>query len=139
MNREQAVHGAVLDDHGSLLETILDCADEVVASWDNEGTTERRHVVEPFKNALADRDVTGRLPALLVDAVAALGEELPAEPVAAPPYLTVTSVGPVLRATLADARLVMTIRVFAIERDPTRYVRGAATPAEALIVALKSR
>lgn len=139
MNREQAVHGAVLDDHESLLETILDCADGVAASWDDEGTTERRCVVEPFEQLLAERGVVDRLPALLVDAVAALGEELPAEPVAAPPYLTVTSVGPVLRATFADARLVMTIRVFAIERDPTRYVRGATTPSEALIVALKSR
>lgn len=139
MNREQVVRKSILDDHESLLATILDCADGVAASWDDEGTTERRCVVEPFENALADRDITGRLPALLVDAVAALGEELPAEPVAAPPYLTVTSVGPVLRATLADARLVMTIRVFAIKRDPTRYVRGAATPAEALAVALKSR
>ncbi|EMA46374.1 hypothetical protein C448_06323 [Halococcus morrhuae DSM 1307] len=139
MNREQIVRKSVLDDHESLLETILDCADEVVASWDDEATTERRHVVEPFENTLVDRDITGRLPALLAGAVDALGEELPAEPVAAPPYLTITSVGPVLRATLADARLVMTIRVFAIERDPTRYVRGATTPSEALAVALKSR
>ena len=139
MNREQVVRRAVLDDHESLLETILDCADGVAASWDDEGTTERRCVVEPFENALAEHDVTGRLPALLTDAVAALGEELPAEPVAAPPYLTITSVGPVLRATLADARLVMTIRSFVIERDPTRYVRGATTPSKALAVDLKSR
>ncbi|EMA51793.1 hypothetical protein [Halococcus thailandensis] len=138
MNRKQIVHEAVLDDHESLLETILDCADGVAASWDDEGTAERQRVVEPFESALADRDVTDRLPTLLADAVAALGEELPAEPVAAPPYLTITSVGPVLRATLADTRLVMTIRVFVIERDPTRYVRGATTPSEALEVALKS-
>src|SRR5699024_8097660 len=98
-----------------------------------------QRVVEPFESALADRDVTGRLPTLLADAVAALGEELSAQPVAAPPYLTITSVGPVLRATLADTRLVMTIRVFAIERDPTRYVHGATTPSEALEIALKSR
>jgi hypothetical protein len=139
VNREQIVRKSVLDDHESLLETILDCADDVATSWDDETTTERQCVVEPFENALADRDVTGRLPALLADAVAALGEELPAEPVAAPPYLTVTSVGPVLRATLADVRLVMTIRVFAIERDPARYVRGATTPPGALAVAFKSR
>ena len=139
MNREQAVRRAVLDDHESLLETILDCADGVAASWDDEGTTERQRVVEPFERLLAERGVVDRLPALLADAVAALGEEFPAEPVAAPPYLTVTSVGPVLRATLAGARLVITIQVFAIEHDPTRYVRGAATPSEALAVALKSR
>jgi hypothetical protein len=133
------VRECVLDTHEELLETILACANRVAESWDGGATTERRCVVEPFERALHRRDVIDRLPHVLAGAVDVLGEHLPAEPVAAPPYLTVTSIGPVLRATLSSARLVVTIRVFAIERDPTRYVRGPAVPADALRVALKSR
>ena len=139
MSRESVVCEYVLHSHGELLETVIACADGVAASWDGDATVDRKRVVEPFERALDERGVTDRLPALLVGAVDALGEEFPAEPVAAPPYLVVTTVGPVLRATLSSARLVVTIRAFAIERDPTRYVRGAATPAAALAVALKSR
>ena len=139
MTRERAVREYVLDTHEELLERTLACADCVAESWDGDATTDRQLVVEPFERTLQRGDVIDRLPTVLVDAVAALGEDLPAEPVAAPPYLAVTSVGPVLRATLSGARLVVTIQVFAIERDPVRYVRGATTPTEALHVALKSR
>ena len=139
MARKSAVREYVLHSHGELLETVLACADGVAASWDGDATTDRERVVEPFEQALDERGVTDRLPTLLAGVVDTLGEDLSAQPVAAPPYLAVTSVGPVLRATLADARLVVTIRVFAIERDPTRYVRGAATPSEALAVAFRSR
>ncbi len=139
MTRESTLREYVLDTHEGLLATVLDCADCVIQSWDGDATTDRQHVVEPFERALQRRDVIGRLPTVLVDAVAALDESLSAEPVAAPPYLAITSVGPVLRATLSSARLVITMQVFAIERDPVRYVRGPATPADALSVALKNR
>ena len=139
MSRESVVCESLLENHEELLTATLACADGVAESWDGDATTDRKRVVEPFERALGGAGIVARLPALLVDAVDALGEDLPAEPVAAPPYLVVTTVGPVLRATLSSARLVVTIRAFAIERDPTRYVRGAATPAAALAVALKSR
>jgi hypothetical protein len=139
MTRTSVVREYALHSHGELLETVLDCADGVAESWDCDATADRERVVEPFERALHRRDVIDRLPAVLAGAVAALDEELRAEPVAAPPYLSVTSVGPVLRATLSSARLVVTVRAFEIEHDPTRYVRGPATPTEALRVAFKSR
>jgi hypothetical protein len=139
VTRESVVREYVLETHGMLLETIFACADGVANSWDGEATTDRQHVVEPFERALHRRNVIDRLPAVLAGAVDALGENLPAKPVAAPPYLTVTSIGPVLRATLSSVRLVITIRVFAVGRDPTRYVRARATPTDALHVALKNR
>jgi hypothetical protein len=139
VTRESAVRKYVLHSHEELLATVLGCADCVAESWDSDATTDSQHVVEPFKRALDERGVVDRLPGVLVDAVDALGENLSAEPVAAPPYLAITSVGPVLRATLSSARLVITVRAFAIERDPVRYVRGPATPADALSVALKNR
>jgi hypothetical protein len=139
VTRENTVREHVLETHSTLLETILVCADGVAESWDGTATTDRQHVVEPFERALDEHGVVGRLPVVLAGAVDALGENLPAEPVAAPPYLTVTSIGPVLRATLSSARLVITIRVFAVERDSTRYVRARAAPDDALHVALKNR
>ena len=136
---EAAVREYVLDAHEDLLETVLACADSVAASWDGEAMTERRAVVDSFERALDSSGVTDRLPTVLVGAVDAIGEDIPAEPVPAPPYVAITSVGPVLRATLSTTRLVLTIRAFEIERDPTRYVRGPTDPASALGIELKSR
>lgn len=139
MSETAAVREYVLDTHAELLETVLTCADSVAESWDGEATTERQTVVGPFEHALEENGMMDRLPTVLVGAVGALGEELPADPVPAPPYVVLTSVGPVLRATLDAARLVITICAFDIERDPTRYVRGPTDPADALVVELKSR
>ena len=108
----------LLDTHRDLLEAVLACADVVAGSWDGGETTDRSAVVEPFEHALEHAGVEQRLPAVLVGAVEALGETLPAEPVAAPPYVAITSRGPVLRATLESGRLVVTIRAFDVEREP---------------------
>ena len=129
----------LLDAHTGLLDTVLACADGVADSWDGDATTDRVAVVEPFERRLDRAGVLDRLPAVLAEAVDALGAELPAQPVAAPPYVAITSVGPVLRATLDAGRLVVTIHAFGIERDPTRYVRGPADPNVALAVELRSR
>jgi|SRR5699024_1055654 len=139
MNRTATVREYVLDSHDELLDAVLGCADEVAASWDGDATADRTAVVEPFERALETTGIAERLPAVLVGAVDALGESLEAEPVAAPPYVVVTSRGPVLRATLDPGRLVIAVRAFEIERDPTRYVRGPTVIEEALDVAFKTR
>lgn len=125
---------------------MLTCADGVAGRWDGDATTDRDRVVGPLERALDRAGVTGRLPDVLADAVGVAGGTLRAEPVAAPPSVTITSVGPVLRATLPDGRLVVTIRAFAVERgsDSTdgaagaRYTRGSGTAAEALAVEFRS-
>ena len=137
--RTDAACEYVLDAHGDLLETVLACADAVTESWDGEATTDRRAVVESFEHALDSRGVTDRFPTVLVGVVETLGAELSATPVPAPPYVVITSLGPMLRATLSKTRLVITIRVFDIERDPPRYVRGADDPTDALAIEFKSR
>lgn len=139
MNRTASVREYVLDTHDEHLDAVLGCADEVAASWDGDATTDRTAVVEPFEYALEAAGIVERLPAVLVGAVDALGDALEAEPVAAPPYVVITSRGPVLRATLDPGRLVIAVRAFEIERDPTRYVRGPTTVEKALDVAFKTR
>ncbi|MFC3958218.1 hypothetical protein [Halovivax cerinus] len=54
---------------------------------------------------------------VLTDLVDALGHELSAPVVPAPPYVVVTSTGVVLRATLPAGRLVIALEPFTIERD----------------------
>ena len=139
MTRTATVREVVLDRHTDLLEAVLACADAVTETWDDGETTDRAALVGPFERALEQATVHRRLPAVLVTAVEATGGSLSAEPVAAPPYVTVTSRGPVLRATLETERLVLTVRAFDVERDPTRYVRGAAAVEDALGVEFRSR
>jgi hypothetical protein len=126
------VRDRLLASHGETLVATIDCADAVAAA--NGRATRREQVVEPLRTVLERAGLPERYPAMLVDAVAALGESLPASPVAAPPYVTVTSRGPVLRATLPEDRLVVRIAVFAVERDPVRYVRRGRRPEEVLEV-----
>lgn len=104
----------------------IDRADAVADGW-REPPGERAAVVRPLSEALVEAGLTNRYPAMLVDAVESLGRSLPAPPVAAPPYVVITGTGPVLRASLPSGRLVVRLAVFAVERDPKRYVRRGTT------------
>lgn len=63
--------------------------------------------------------VTDHFPRVLASIVAAVGRTLRAEPVADTPYVVFSGRGPVLRATLADGRLVVCLAVFEVDRGPT--------------------
>ena len=72
---------------------------------------------------------------MLTTAADAVGETVEGSPVPAPPYLSVTSRGPVCRGTLSDGRrLVIELAVFEIERQPRRYVFSDPAPATCLSV-----
>jgi hypothetical protein len=138
-----AVRAHLLDERRDLCSTVADCADAVAAGWPDEGTTGRDAVVGPLRATLERAGVLGQFPVVLRECVAAAGSRLRAEPVPAPPYVVVTSVGPVLRATLDDGRLVVTFRVFAVERggggSPARYVRSGRSAEEVVAVAVRGR
>ncbi|SFR58173.1 hypothetical protein [Halogeometricum limi] len=94
--------------------------DESAAAW----TTDRDSVVPALEHALDASGLLLHLPNVLADLVSVTGHPMPAPPVAAPPYVVVTSEGVLLRASLDGARLVVSLRVFAVEPDAeTRYVR----------------
>lgn len=118
------VRAYLLSTHRDLIEGVLACADEVAGPAD--GLDNR------LRACLQERSRLHRLPDVLRGAVEAAGRELRAQPVAAPPYVVVTSVGPILRATLDDGRLVVGVRAF--RREDGAYVRSAETPEEALVV-----
>lgn len=130
MSRDDAAGAArrrIETEHGETLAAVRGCAEAVAASWDDERTADRAAVVDPFEAALSESGTLAALPAVLESAVAATGRDLQAEPVAAPPYVAITSVGPVLRATLPDGRLVVTLRTFAVERPDSQPADGSGS------------
>lgn len=90
-----------------------------------------------IERALEDRSLPESLVETLSVAAGALGTPIRGEPVPAPPYLAVTSRGPVCRATLADGRrLLVRVELFAVERRPREYCFRDPSPESALTVAL---
>lgn len=118
----------VLESHGDVVAGVLAAADAVADDWSTladgrRATPERDAVVAPLRTVLDRSGVLDRLPQVLAGAVEAAGYRLSATPVAAPPYVAVTSTGPVLRGTVADGRIVLSIDCFEV-------VRGADPPAD---------
>ena len=128
MSDNETVRAYLHREHADVLQSAGRCADAVAERWDGETTSDRTAVVPPLTAALREAGVHDRLPGVLLGAVSAVGEQLQARPVAGPPYVVVTSVGPVLRATLAERRLVVTLELFTVRHDGAapRYARRPA-------------
>ncbi len=124
--------------HRDLLSGVLDVADDVASDWAGASAADRSAVVDPLRERLEASGLLGRCPAVLTDLIEAIDRSPPARIVAGPPYVAVTSVGPVLRATLEDGRLVATLRAFVVDRsDGVRYRRGPTTPEDVPEVAFR--
>jgi hypothetical protein len=128
-----AVRAHVLAEHRETVAAVLSAADEAAGAL--EEPAPRAAVVAALEDHLDD-DLRASLVALLRGAVAAADRELLAEPVPASPYLVVTARGPLVRATLSDARLVVLVRAFerADDGDRRGYVRGGGDPEGAVAV-----
>jgi hypothetical protein len=140
---ETAVRRRIRADHADVVDRVAECSAAVAAAWDGDATADRAALVDPLERRLRETGVLADLPAVLIDAVDAAGGELAATPVAAPPYVVVTSTGPLLRATVDAGRLVVAFRTFAVERGGdgggVRYVHRGVAPAETLAVSLEGR
>ncbi|MBP1985686.1 hypothetical protein [Halolamina salifodinae] len=122
-DRAAAAREQLLAAHESTIDATLAAADAVAADWPRlddgrPATTDRDALVAPLRAELEDRGVLGTYPRVLADAVEAAGDRLPARPVPAPPYVVLTSTGPVLRGTVDDGRYVIRIDCFEIVREP---------------------
>lgn len=135
----------MLAERADTIEATLAAADAVAADWSGlddgrPATADRDALVDDLRAQLDDCGVLETYPETLAAAVDAAGHALPATPVAAPPYVVLTSTGPVLRGTVDDGRLVVRIDCFAIVRDPSgvdapvAYARDGASPGEVLSV-----
>lgn len=139
------------------IEAVLDAADAIAAGAEDTAaaawfrlddgrpaTSDREAVVPELREELAERGLLHELPGLLTTAVDAAGYELAARPVPAPPYVAVTSTGPVLRGTVPGGRLVVRIDCFAVVRgvesageNGVAYARASTVPETALSVSLE--
>lgn len=111
----------VRDRYPSLLDAVGAASDVAAEDWPAAGVADGARVRSSFRDALDAVGVRDALPGVLASTVDALGESLQARPVAAPPYVVVTSTGVLLRATLDDCRLVVELRAF--EQRAGRYHR----------------
>lgn len=115
--------------HQQLLSDVRASADDVVEATDGEVLSGREAVIEPLRSALETREAWQRLPTVLETATTAADITLPADPVAAPPYLALTGEGPVLRGVIDPGRMVIRMKLF-IRKDQKsgHYVRRTAAP-----------
>lgn len=135
--------------HTATIDAVLDAADAVAADWPRlddgrPATADREALVDPLRAELDRRGVLPELTDLLAAAVDAAGYALPATPVPAPPYVVITSTGPVLRGTVEDGRLVVALDCFEVVREPAGipaavgYARTADSAEAALSVSFES-
>lgn len=118
----EAARECVTTEHVDVVAAVGACADAVADSWDESTTSDGTALAGRLESCLAESGTLDALPGVLAAAVRAGGGTLPAEPVASPPYVAVTSRGPVLRATLGEGRLVVELRAFQLT-DENRYER----------------
>lgn len=136
----RSVEAFLARDYRETIEAVVESARAVAASWEKDHATSREDVAGPLAAELDRRALRPRLADLLVGAADAAGLSLAARPVPGPPYVVVTSTGPVLRGTAARVRLVVGIRVFEVVRGkPTRYRHRRGEPADVLDVDLRRR
>ncbi|MBZ6493774.1 hypothetical protein [Natrinema longum] len=131
----RAARRRIRTNHASVIEGIDACADAIAEPWDTARTTDRDAVVDGLQRSLTETGLREVLPGVLADVVDATGYDLQARPVAGPPYVVVTSRGPVLRATIDPGRLVIRFDVFEVVRDddpelPPTYRRLEGTRLE---------
>lgn len=129
------LHAALLADHSQTIEAVIDAAETVATDGPY---TEPARLRDSLTAELQARGLQEPILGLLGTAADAAGAQIQGAPIPAPPYLSVTSRGPVCRGTLADGqRLVVELVAFAVERQPRRYVFADPAPVECLTVSLR--
>lgn len=134
MEPADAARKYAVEVHRETIGAVLDAADAVAAGLDQPAP--RDEAARALAGAIGD-ETRAALVDLLGGAVSATGRELLAEPVPASPYLVVTARGPLVRATLADGRLILLVRAF--ERTEWGYVRADGDPSAAVEARFRRR
>jgi hypothetical protein len=132
------VRRRILADHRETVAAVLDTGAAVASGIEGWPVTDAEQIRQPLDTRLRERDLLGPVLALLATGADALDAEIQGQPVTAPPYLVVTSRGPLCRGTLTDGRrLVVELGLFAVERRPRRYRFRDPTVEECLQVTLR--
>jgi hypothetical protein len=129
------VRRRILEEHRDTVAAVVEAGTAVASALDDQPVTDGGRVRRPLDAVLTDRGLKTPLLDLLVTGAQALDATVRGRPVAAPPYLVVTSRGPLCRGTLADGgRLVVELSLFSVESRPRRYRFHNPTVEECLTV-----
>ena len=136
--QESTIRTRLLESHRETLQSVIDAGRSVATAWPTDDVQESGAVTEPLEHLLREQGLAADLLGLLQTGTAAMGETVQGKPIPAPPYLVITSRGPVCRGTLSDGRrLVVVLELFAVRRAPTRYQFRDPTPDELLSVSVR--
>lgn len=131
----QDLHREILDTHGDLIVAVIDSATELAGVIDSWPVSDSEMIRVPLERSLRADGLLVSLLDMLDTGAEALGETIQGQPVAAPPYLVITSRGPMCRGTLSNGRrLIIELRLFAVEGHPRRYRFRAPDPETCLRV-----
>ncbi len=134
------VASRVLETHHETIADLCGAGRAVAASWQDVTVTDATQVTEPLARQFEETALPERLLDVLETAVEATSTQMQGRPVPAPPYLVVTSRGPVCRVTLDDGRrLVLLFELFAVERRPREYRFRNPSPSTCLRVRIRDR
>ena len=128
----------LLTEHRATIDGVLDAAIAVTEALELNGqTATRRTITEPFSAVLEHRGHQREFPAMITTTADAAHLSLPAPPVPAPPYVTVTGRGPILRVAGPNRRVVVLIKAFELVDDSeAEYRLLRADPEDALDVSI---
>lgn len=130
---ETDIHARLLQTHRGTVDTVIDAGRAVVSSWSTDRVSDPDSITDPLETLLESTGVTADLVRLLHDGAETANTSVQGNPVPAPPYLIITSRGPLCRGTLADgSRLVVRLELFSVERDPVEYVFTDPDPGDCL-------
>jgi hypothetical protein len=134
----QQVHQQVLAEHRETVAGVVDAGAAVASAVERRPVTDGDRLRRPLEALLRERGLTAQLLGLLTTGADALDAEIAAEPVPGPPYLVITSRGPLCRGILTDdRRLVVELAVFAVERHRPVYRFRDPTAEECLQLSLR--
>ena len=116
------VRRRILDEHRDTVAAVVEAGAAVASAIDDRPVTDGDRIRQPLDAVLGDRGLHSPLLDLLATGTDPLDAGIRGTPVAAPPYLAVTSRGPLCRGTLTDGeRLVVELSLFSVEPRPRRY------------------
>ncbi|WP_147439898.1 hypothetical protein [Haloarcula sp. Atlit-7R] len=135
---ESTIRTRLLESHRETLQSVIDAGHSVATAWPTDDVQESGAVTEPLERLLREQGLTADLLGMLQTGTAAINDTVQGRPIPAPPYLVITSRGPLCRGTLSDGRrLVVVLELFAVRRSPTRYRFRDPTPEELLSVSIR--
>ncbi len=136
----QQIKSRVLDAHRETITAVCDVGRAVTTSWQGSAVTDASRITESIHQQFEETTLPQRLLETLETAADTTDSQMQGSPVPAPPYLVVTSRGPVCRVTLEDGRrVVLLFELFTVDRRPRAYQFRDPSPSTCLRVRIRGR